>query len=80
MMLFSFSEIAVLFAVVGAVRSAAVSRDGKLNLRSCAVAHTFDAYCFPFRTAEEVDCLLKRGDDASTYTKPPAPPPLALCF
>ena len=76
----SFSEIVVLFAVVGAAKSFAVPRDGKFKFRSYAVAHTFDADYFPFRAVEEVDCLLKRSDGTPTYTKPVASPPLALCF
>ena len=79
-MKFSFSEIVVLFVVVGAAKSVAVHRDGKLKLRSYAAAHTFDADYFPFRAVEEVDCLLKRDDPTPTYTKPVASPPLALCF
>lgn len=79
-MKFSFSEIVVLFAVIGAAKSVAVPRDGKLKLTFYAVAHIFDADYFPFRAVEEVDCLLKRDDGTPTYTKPVASPPLALCF
>ena len=79
-MKFSFSVIVVLFAAIGAVKSVAVPRDGKLKLTFYAVAHIFDANYFPFRAVEEVDCLLKRDDGTPTYTKPVASPPLALCF
>jgi len=78
MKIFSFSRTVVLFAVVIAPQSAAIPRDGKLG--SCAIAYT-DVYDHPFRTVEEVDCLLKRSDDAAANcTRPVAAPPMALCL